>query len=155
MTSGPVREDRTFRPRRARVVGWAFAVGFLAVMVGVSIALTFSPDSGWTPSDSVSAVVFALIVSGGLARLVSVRALVTPEALVVRNVVFTREVPWGSVVAVRFGGADPWLTLDLDDGENLAVMGVQRADGEFARAEALRLARLVESRAPRPQHPRP
>lgn len=149
MSTEPAPEDRTFRPRRARVVGWGFAIGIFVVMVGVSIGLSFAPDSGWTPSDSVSAVVFALLLSAGLVRLVSVRALVTPEALVVRNVVFTREVAWGSVVAVRFGGADPWLTLDLDDGENLAVMGVQRADGEFARAEALRLARLVESRAPR------
>jgi len=138
--------ESDFRPRRARIVGFSFAVGIAVVMIGVSILLTFSPESGWTGLDSVSAVVFAAIVSGGLVRLVSVRARVTDDALVVRNVIFTREVQWGEIVAVRFGGADPWLTLDLDDGENLAVMGVQRADGQFARDEALRLARLVESR---------
>lgn len=141
--------DRPFRPRRARVVGLAFAVGIAVVMVGMSIGLSLAPESGWTGQDTVSALVFAAIVSGGLVRLVTVNARVTERALVVRNVVFTREVEWGEVVAVRFGGADPWLTLDLDDGENLAVMGVQRADGEFAKAEALRLARLVEDRAPR------
>jgi hypothetical protein len=136
-----------FRPRRARVVGFAFAAGIVVVMVGVSILLSFSPDSGWTWSDTVSAVVFAALVAGVLVRLVSVRAKVTDGELVVRNVVFTRRVEWRAIVAVRFGGADPWLTLDLDDGENLAVMAVQRADGQYARDEALRLARLVESRS--------
>lgn len=148
MTAGTAG-DRPFRPRRARVVGLAFAIGILVVMVGMSIGLSLAPESGWTGQDTVSALVFGAIVSAGLVRLVTVNARVTERALVVRNVVFTREVEWGEVVAVRFGGADPWLTLDLDDGENLAVMGVQRADGEYAKAEALRLARLVEDRAPR------
>jgi hypothetical protein len=139
-----------FRPRRARVVGFAFAIGLVVVMVGMSIALSFAPDSGWTGQDTVSAVVFTLLLAGVLVRLVSVRARVTPTGLSVRNVVFTREVDWGAVVAVRFGGADPWLLLDTDDGESLAVMAVQRADGDRGRAEALRLARLVEAHAPRP-----
>ena len=119
-------------------------------MVAMAVGLSFAPDSGWQRQDSVFAVVFAVVCAAVLVRLVSVTARVTDEALVVRNVVFTREVEWGAIVAVRFGGADPWLNLDLDDGENLAVMAVQRADGEFARAEALRLARLVEAHAPRP-----
>nr|WP_246314332.1 PH domain-containing protein [Kineococcus aurantiacus] len=115
----------------------------------MSIALTNSPGSGWTGQDTLSAVVFAALCAGILLRLVTVRARVTDDALVVRNVVFTRRVEWDAVVAVRFGGADPWLTLDTDDGENLAVMAVQRADGEHAKAEALRLARLVEERSHR------
>ena len=139
-----------FRPRRARVVGLAFAVGIVVVMVGMAVALSAAPDSGWTGQDTASAVVFAALLAGVLVRLVSVRARADGAGLEVRNVVFTRRVDWGAIVAVRFGGADPWLTLDLDDGENLAVMAVQRADGEHARAEALRLARLVEAHAPRP-----
>jgi hypothetical protein len=38
----------------------------------------------------------------------------------------------------------PWVTLELDDGDELAVMAVQRADGQVAREEALRLARIVD-----------
>lgn len=137
-----------FRPRRARAVGIGFAVGIVVVMVGMSIALSFAPDSGWGGTDTASAVVFAVLLSAALVRIVSVQAVVTDEALVVRNVVFTRRVEWGGVVGVRFGGAEPWLTLDTDDGENVPVMAVQRADGEFGRTEALRLARIVESHSP-------
>ncbi|ABS04438.1 hypothetical protein FHR75_003723 [Kineococcus radiotolerans] len=147
---GGTAAPRVFRPRRARVVGLAFAVGIVVVWVGMAIGLSLAPDSGWGAQDTVSAAVFAALLAGVLVRLVSVRARADAEGLEVRNVVFTRRVDWGAIVAVRFGGADPWLTLDLDDGENLAVMAVQRADGEFARAEALRLARLVEAHAPRP-----
>jgi hypothetical protein len=38
------------------------------------------------------------------------------------------------------------VQLDLDDGDTLAVMGVQRSDGERARQEARRLATLVAAR---------
>ena len=143
--------DAPFRPRRARAVGLVCAVLFPVVMIGMAIGLSLAPDSGWTGLDTVPAVAFGVLIGAGIARLVGVRALPTADALVVRNVVFTRRVEWGAVIAVRFGGDEPWLTLDLDDGENLAVMAIQRADGEHAHAEAVRLARLVEARAPRPQ----
>jgi hypothetical protein len=35
------------------------------------------------------------------------------------------------------------VQLDLADGDTLAVMGIQRADGAFAESEARRLATLV------------
>ena len=41
------------------------------------------------------------------------------------------------------GPGRPWVQLDLSDGDTLAVMGIQRADGAFADAEARRLATLV------------
>jgi hypothetical protein len=34
--------------------------------------------------------------------------------------------------------------MALDDGDELAVMAIQRADGHTARDEALRLARIVD-----------
>ncbi|WP_432573270.1 PH domain-containing protein [Kineococcus sp. SYSU DK005] len=142
--------DAPFRPRRARAVGLAVATLLGLVIAGMAVGLALSPNSGWTPTDTASAVVFGLLLCGGLVRLVSVRALPTDDALVVRNVVFTRRVEWGAILAVRFGGDDPWLTLDTDDGENLAVMAVQKADGARGEAEARRLARLVAARAPRP-----
>ena len=38
------------------------------------------------------------------------------------------------------------MTVELDDGDELAVMAIQRADGQVARDEALRLARMVDRR---------
>ncbi|WP_167581810.1 PH domain-containing protein [Kineococcus rubinsiae] len=140
--------DAPFRPRRARWVGYPLAALCVLAVVALSIALANAPASGWTPLDSASAVVFGLLVAAGLVRLVGVRAVPTEDALVVRNVVYTRRVEWDAILGVRFSGESPWLTLDTDDGENLAVMAVQKADGAYADAEGLRLARLVERHAP-------
>ncbi|WP_432487690.1 PH domain-containing protein [Kineococcus sp. SYSU DK018] len=142
-------DDAPFRPRRARAVGLPVAAVLGVVLAAIAVGLTLAPTTDWTLADSALTLLFGLLLCGGLVRVVSVRAVPTAEALVVRNVVFTHRVEWGAVVAVRFGGDDPWLLLDTDDGQELAVMAVQRSDGEHARAEARRLARLVESRAPR------
>ena len=40
--------------------------------------------------------------------------------------------------------------LDLDDGDTLAVMAIQKADGAFGRAEAGRLSALVQVNGERP-----
>ncbi|WP_432498137.1 PH domain-containing protein [Kineococcus gypseus] len=148
--AGAPAEDAPFRPRRARAVGLAVAGGLALVLLAMAVGLALSPGSGWTATDGFFFAVLGLLMCGAIVRIVSVRAVPTEDALVVRNVFLTHRVPWGAVVAVRMGRDDPWLTLDTDDGEDLAVMAVQRADGEHAEAEARRLARLVRSRAPRP-----
>jgi hypothetical protein len=88
-----------------------------------------------------------LLIAAGVAWVLSlfarVRAVPSPEGLHVRNLVRQHDLEWTQIVTVRFGGGDPWVTLDLDDGEILPVMAIQRADGERGTAEARRLATLV------------
>jgi hypothetical protein len=45
------------------------------------------------------------------------------------------------------------VTLELDDADTLAVMAVQKADGPWGRAEASRLAALVQALGPSAQSP--
>jgi hypothetical protein len=78
-----------------------------------------------------------------LYRQATVRAVPSREGLLVRNLVHTRTIAWEQVTDVRFGGGRPWVQLDLDDGDTLAVMAVQRADGPSSTAQASRLAALV------------
>ncbi|NLG21650.1 MAG: PH domain-containing protein [Actinomycetales bacterium] len=73
-----------------------------------------------------------------------VRAVPDRTGLRVVNLVHSQELEWAQVVRVSFGGGSPWVVLELSDTEELAVMGIQRADGAFGRAEAARLAALVE-----------
>ena len=75
----------------------------------------------------------------------ALRAVPSPTGLVVRNVLLTRTVTWDEVSRVRFAGGDPWVVLDLADGEQLAVMAVQKSDGPIARSEGSRLAALVQA----------
>ncbi len=93
--------------------------------------------------DRAGFIVVALLIDGFLWRQATVRAVPSERGLHVRNLVVQRDLEWSQVVAVRFGER-PWPQLDLDDGDTLAVMGIQRSDGERAVAEAQRLATLVQ-----------
>ncbi|MEG3615086.1 PH domain-containing protein [Isoptericola haloaureus] len=133
---------RTFRPFWARVsvavtgavaAGGSLLVGLFAptgVLLGEGTRLTF--------------VLFAVFVVWLLWRLGGVHARPDDDGLTVRNVVRTRRVAWPEIVAVRMTPNDPWVVLDLADGGTLAVMAIQRADGERGMAEARRLQSLVQ-----------
>ena len=63
----------------------------------------------------------------------------------VRNLVVTRTLQWPQIVGIQFGGGEPWVSLDLDDGDTLAVMAIQKADGDVSGREASRLAALIQA----------
>jgi hypothetical protein len=145
-----------FRPRRGRQFAWGFAGAQMLVFVVLAIVLPVTGFGGWGISDSVMLVILGLLVAWVLHRFAALRATPSSSALVVRNILVTTTVPWSDVVGVRFSGGDPWLYLDLTSGDDLAVMAIQKSDGPFARAEASRLAALVQAhggRSPRPAAP--
>lgn len=131
------------RPRRGRRVGYAAAAGILLVLGGPAVFVARTGPGAWTWVDRSGIIAVALLIAWGLTRLAGVSAVPGPSGLRVRNLLLTRELEWTQIVAVRFGGGGPWVVLDLSDGDVLAVMAVQRADGAFGQAEARRLATLV------------
>ena len=125
------------------------------VVFGLIAVLLPSPESGgqWTIGDRVFFMGVGLSIAALLWRYATIRAIPTREDLTVRNLFTTRTVSWQSVVDVRFSGGDPWVTLELDDTDTLAVMAVQKADGAYGRSEASRLAALVQALGPSAQSP--
>ncbi|GHG52394.1 hypothetical protein GCM10011331_17170 [Flavimobilis marinus] len=140
-----------FRPRMTRVVG--AGIGGLLTVSGVVLWLT-SPGAPGTGYDALNTAGLVAVLSLGLLlvwRHATVHALVTPEGIRVRNLVHTTVLAWDQIEGVRFGSGQPWVSLDLVDGNELAVMAVQSADGAFATQEARRLATLVGAHGtPRP-----
>ena len=128
-----------FRPRLARVVALIFG---LAVAVATPVLVLTIPGEYGLPD----LLGFAL-VGGAIVwfcwRQATVRVLVDETGVSVRNLLLSRRLEWAEIVSVRFGQGRPWVQLDLADGDTLAVMGIQRADGAFAAAAASRLATLV------------
>jgi hypothetical protein len=59
------------------------------------------------------------------------------------NLLRTHDLEWAQVLRVGFSGGAPWVVLELTDTEEVAVMAIQRADGDHGRVEAARLAALV------------
>jgi len=134
---------RTFRPLWGQVSAWF--VWVVAAVGSVVVGLSSNGPMGAAAVNKVSFVVFALGVTWLLWRLGGVHAAPSEHGLKVRNLVRTRTLAWPEIVEVRLGPNDPWVRLDLADGGTIAVMGIQRADGERGMAEARRLRSLVVS----------
>ncbi len=147
MSGGADGLDAPFRPRRGRVVPLAVAAVFVAICVVVALAM--GALGTWTVGDQLALVALGLAVGGFLARYAAIHATPGPDGLTVRNLMLTRTVAWDEIVDVRFVDGDPWVSLELDDTDVLAVMAVQRVDGEAGREEARRLAALVRDRRTR------
>jgi hypothetical protein len=132
-----------FRSRRGRVIGWSAAIGqAVALVISAAILPWHGADAvGWY--DRAGFLVLAVLIGWGLIRLATVSAIPSDTGLVVRNVLITRRLEWAEVVGIRFSDGDPWVNLDVSDGDTLAVMAIQRADGRRARSEAERLATLI------------
>lgn len=132
-----------FRPHAARVMTLGLAVLVLLLTAVLVAALpSIAPEYG--PGDQAGIALLGLAITWFCWRQASVSARPDESGLTVRNLVLSRRLAWAEIVSVRFGAGRPWVQLDLADGDTLAVMGIQRADGTRADAEARRLATLVE-----------
>lgn len=132
-----------FRPVRARRVATIVGLVQGAVLLFVAVALPWSGPAVYGPVDRIGIAAVGGLVGWMLFRFARVRALPEEAGITIHNLIRTTELEWAQVVAVRFGGGTPWVTLDLSDGESLAVMAIQRADGPAGVEEAQRLSTLV------------
>lgn len=143
----------TFRPRRGRVVALVMAAGAVVVFAGVAWAAGGGAAGGQADAlfgrgDQVIFTVLGMVIAAFLVRYALIRAVPDEAGVTVRNLVLTERVAWGDVEEVRFDGGSAWPHLELVDGQSIAVMAIQRADGPHAAAEASRLAALASSRGP-------
>ncbi len=127
-----------FRPRFARLLTLGLVVVVLVLTAALILAL---PNA--EPLDRAGFALVGLLIAWFCWRQATVRAVPDEDGLTVRNLMITTRLTWPEIVSVRFGSGRPWVQLDLADGDTLAVMGIQRADGDLAEAEARRLATLV------------
>ena len=142
-----------FRPRRGRRVAVTMAGLSLLIFAGGALSLpqTAPLSAGWGVLDRLLLASCGVIVSALLWRYASIRAVPSTQGLVIRNLVTTRTLEWAQIVRVLFGGGAPWVSVDLDDTDTVAVMAIQKADGAFGKAEAARLSALVQVHSrPRP-----
>ncbi len=133
-----------FRPHRGAWVALAAAVVTLVVLGGLAVLLPAEGATGWGFADRALLLLFALAVAAFLLRYAALRAVPSPEGLRVVNLLRTHQLQWAQVLRVgALSGGAPWVVLELTDTEEVPVMAIQRADGEFGRREAARLSALV------------
>ena len=133
----------TWRPQRARLVTHGFAGVVLVVVVVLAIVL----PGPFGIADRVGIVVVGALISGVLYLLGRCRLHAEADGLTVVNVLRTTELEWAEVVGASMTVGEPWVTLDLDDGETMAAMGIQSSDGERARRALEQLRALLTEHA--------
>ncbi|MFM6848018.1 MAG: PH domain-containing protein [Terrabacter sp.] len=134
-----------FRPRRGRAVALVIAWASLAVFGAIAVVMPAQADGRWGLGDRLMFFGLGVAVAFVAWRYASIVAVPSREGIVVRNLVLTRTLEWAEVVRVQFGGGEPWVSLDLEDGDTVAVMAIQKADGDVSGKEASRLAALVQA----------
>lgn len=134
-----------FRPRRARIVAWWAMWCLLAVFGAIAVIIPAQVDSRWGLGDRLMFFGFGVVIAMLAWRYAAIRAVPSRQGLVVRNLVTSRTLEWSEVVGISFGGGEPWVSLDLEEGDTLAVMAIQKADGAAGEREASRLAALVQA----------
>jgi hypothetical protein len=121
------------------------------VTVGTVSVVLFGGIGALVPAagapDRIAIAAFGVAIAWFMWRYASLSAIPSGTGLRVRNLLTTRDLVWAEIVGVHLQVGAPWVTLDLDDGDSIAVMAIQKADGEPGRAEASRLARLVAAHA--------
>jgi Bacterial PH domain len=145
-SGGPGDAFAVFRPRRGRMVALTGAIVAVSLFALIAVLLPGPGEGGtWRAADRVFFAACGPAIAAMLWRYATIRAVPTRTSLTIRNLLLTREVPWDAIVSIQFSGGDPWVTLDLDDTDTIAVMAIQKADGPWGRQEASRLAALVQA----------
>ena len=128
-----------FVPRRGKVVPAVLAVAAVVLFLAVAVLV---PEK-YQLVDRIAFAGMGLAIAALLLRYVTIRAVPQDDGLFVRNIGAGQLVPWEEIEAVRFSDGMPWVRLDLADGDEQAVMAIQRADGPRSVQEAQRLSDLV------------
>jgi hypothetical protein len=136
------------RPRKIRRVCWVaaptFAVFFAVLAVILRGPVGGDPTSGvFQGGDQAAMVILGLLGAAAILLFTRPRVVADARHLEVRNVIGSHDVPWGVVRRIVFEKGSPWVSLELEDDDTLAVMAVQAADKEHAVAAVRALRTLL------------
>lgn len=135
----------TSRPIKLTRVCWGVAAMVMVVFGVVAVALGGGAQgtAQFRLPDQIAMVLLGALVSCGVLSLTRARVVADEQGVRVRNVVGDRLFPWQVVRAVRLDDGASWASLDLEDDDTVALLGIQSNDGERATDAVLALRRLL------------
>lgn len=147
-TTAPV----TIRPRLTRVGAWVASAVLLAgfTWIGVTMSATGAGGGEVQLLDRVATVGMGAFMAAAVLVVARPRVTADADGIRVRNLVGGYEFAWSAVRHVRFDRDSWWASLELSDGDEVAVLAVQVVDRERAVAAVRALRQLHAAHAGSP-----
>lgn len=139
----PVRLPVTYRPFGTRVVAVTSAVALVGAVAFLWSMLPASVRDEFTVLQRITVLVLFAVILLVLYGLFRTSARADVSGLRVVNIYKARHLEWPEVISLSLNPNRPWAMLDLADGETLAVMAIQNADGARASRSARELAEVI------------
>jgi hypothetical protein len=130
-------------------VAWVAAAAIVVFFAAVATALRGSTGAGtavFQPGDQIAMIGLGVLIAAGVLMVGRPMVEADAEKIRIRNVIGGYDLPWQVVRAVRFDRGAAWASLELADDDVVAVMAIQRVDGEHA-LTAVRALRELLSRS--------
>ena len=132
----------TWRPFGVRMAGYVFGGLLLVFCIAFWILIGPTDRAKFTTFQMITLVAMGLLAFSVWWALVRPRVTASAEGLTVVNGYKRRDLEWAQVIGVNLRRGAPWASLDLSDGETVAVMAIQGSDGPRA-ARAVRELRAL------------
>ncbi len=121
-------------PRRLRLLLVLLAGLVLAVTAFVVLTLPSTTDTviDYGLGDQIALAGLGILLAVGVVCLGRSRVDADASGIRVRNLLIRHQLPWQAVRAVRFEQKSAWGSLALENGDEVSLLGLQAADGEYA-----------------------
>jgi hypothetical protein len=137
----------TVRPIKLRRVCWVLAPLVVAcfMLLGALLSGSIGPGQGtFQTSDQVAMGMLGLLAATGILLFTRPKVTADGEHVVIQNVIGGYDLPWAVVSAIRFDRGASWASLELADGDVVALMAIQAADKSRA-VESIRALRALHA----------
>ena len=133
------------RPVVLTRVCWGVAALVMVVFVAVAVALGGGPEgeAQFRLPDQIAMGVLGAMVATGVLGFTRARVTADSTGVRVRNVLGDKLIPWQVVRSVRMDEGASWASLELQDDDTVALLGIQSNDGDRAVEAVLALRRLL------------
>lgn len=126
---------------------WVLAPSVAAVFAILATLLSGptgeSDTAVFQPGDQIAMIVLGLLAGAAILLFARPKAVADEQHIKIQNVLGGYDLPWSVVRRIRFDKGNPWVSLELEDDDVVAVMAVQAADKEHAVAAVRQLRALM------------
>ncbi|MYV98422.1 PH domain-containing protein [Streptomyces sp. SID3343] len=131
---------RTWYAKRSRAIT---AVLGVVVFVGLCVLAVMLPEKGgWGLGSRLGVAATGVLGLGAMLMLGRPKVVADASGVTVVNLLRTTHLEWAQIVRVYLRQGDPWVYIDMSNGDTLPVMGIQTSNGK---AEAITAARELRA----------